>query len=146
MHHICTSVHLDLISIRRQVNITNKIFNLLVFLFFSMMWSATVYAKSSPFLFIILHILIILSLGYLAIAQSRHIKQLGDMINHLCMDSPFNDPEREDQLMERGKHQCKPCSLLMLAARTTGYTFFERRTGDFSEGGMCRQILALLLG
>ena len=69
-----------------------------------MMWSATVYTKSSPFLVIILGILIILRLGYLAVAQSRHIKQLGDTINHLCMDSPFNDPEREDQLSESGEH------------------------------------------
>ena len=69
-----------------------------------MMWAVTVYAKSSPFLVLILGILVIFTLAYLAIAQTRHIKQLDDTINHLCMDSPFNDPEREDQLSESGNH------------------------------------------
>ena len=71
---------------------------------FSMMWADTIYSKTSPFLVIILGILVILTLGYISIAQTRHIEQLGQTINHLCMDSPFNDPEKSDQLSEKGEH------------------------------------------
>ena len=82
---------MDLISIQKQINITGKVINLLVFMIFSMMWAATIYSKTSPFLVIILGILVILTLGYISIAQTRHIEQLGE-----TMDSPFNDPEKSD--------------------------------------------------
>ena len=95
---------MELINIRKQINITGKVINLLVFMLFSMMWSATIYSKTSPFLVIILGTLVVLTLGYIFVAQTRHIKQLGDTITHLCMDSPFIDPEKEDQLSEHGKH------------------------------------------
>ena len=67
--HLC--LLLDLTSFIRQMNITTKLINLLVF----MVFSATVYAKTSPFLVILLGTSVILTLRYLAVAQSRHIKQ-----------------------------------------------------------------------
>ena len=69
-----------------------------------MMWSASLYSKTSPFLVIILGTLVILTLGYISIAQTRHIEQLGETISHLCMDSPFNELEKSDQLSENGEH------------------------------------------
>ena len=54
-----------------------------------MMWSASLYFKTSPFLVIILGTLVILTLGYISIAQTRHNEQLGETL-------PY-DPEKSDQ-------------------------------------------------
>ena len=69
-----------------------------------MMWSSTLIAKSSPFLVLTHGVLIIFTLAYISIAQTRHIEQLGETITHLCLDSPFNNPEEADRLSENGEH------------------------------------------
>ena len=87
-HPECLHAHLCFlmysVSIQRQIYISTKAINLLVFMVFSMMWGATIYSKTLPFPVIILGLLVILTLGYISVAQTRHIKQLGDMITHLC--------------------------------------------------------------
>ena len=64
-------------------------------------------AKSSPFLVLTLGVLIIFTLAYISIARTRHIEQLGAIratINHLCLVSPFNNPDEADRLSENGEH------------------------------------------
>ena len=86
------------------IHITGKMINLLIFLVLSMMWASSLYSKTYPFLVLILGVLVIFTLGYISIEQTRHIEQSGENISHLCLDSPFNNPAKADQLSENGEH------------------------------------------
>ena len=45
-----------------------------------------------------------ITLAWIAVAQSNHIEQLGKSITALCVNSPFNDPDESDRLSENGQH------------------------------------------
>ena len=69
-----------------------------------MMQSLTLIVTSSPVLVLTLGVLIIFTLAYISIAQTRHIEQLGETISNLCLDSPFNNPDEADRFSENGEH------------------------------------------
>ena len=92
-----------LIELRREIQIKLTLLNVIQLFVFVMMWTLN-YKTCSPYVSILLGILSIITLGWMAICQQRHIEKLGETIITLCMQSPFNDPEQEDCVSESGQH------------------------------------------
>ena len=107
VHPTCIFSHVDyllaLISLRREIQIKLILLNLLHLFVFLMVWSLN-YKTISPYVSTLLGILSIITLGWLAICQQRHIEKLGKTITALCMQSPFNNPDQEDRISENGQH------------------------------------------
>ena len=107
VHPQCFFSHVDyllaLIQLRREIQIKLILLNLLQLFVFVMVWSLN-YKTISPYVSTLLGILSIITLGWLAICQQRHIEKLGKTITALCMQSPFNNPDQEDRISENGQH------------------------------------------
>ena len=107
VHPQCIFSHVDylltLIQLRREIQIKLTLLNILQLFVFLMMWSLN-YKTISPYVSTLLGILSIITLGWLAICQQRHIEKLGKTITALCMQSPFNNPDQEDRVSENGQH------------------------------------------
>ena len=107
IHPQCTFSHVDyllaLIQLRREIQIKLTLLNILQLFVFMIMCTLN-YKTCSPYVSILLGILSIITLGWLAICQQRHIEKLGKTITALCMQSPFNNPDQEDRVSENGQH------------------------------------------
>ena len=68
------------------------------------MWGSLSYKSCTPYVTIVLGILSMITLGWIAICQQKHIQKLGETIPHLCTDSPFNDEDQADRVSESGQH------------------------------------------
>ena len=105
VHPTCIFSHVDyllaLIQLRKETQIKLILINLLQLFSCVMVWSLN-YRTISPYVSTVLGILSIVTLGWLALCQQRHIEKLGKSITTLCMQSPFNNPDKEDRISENG--------------------------------------------
>ena len=108
IHPQCLHSHFEylmsLITLRREINIRLNLINFLQLLIFGMMWGSLSYKSCTPYVTIVLGILSMITLGWIAVCQQKHIQKLGDTITHLCTDSPFNDEDQADRVSESGQH------------------------------------------
>ena len=107
--HAHISYLMNLINLRREINIKVKLLNFLICVMFSMIWSSLTYSNCASYLTVILGLLTMVTLAWIAVAQSNHIEQLGKSITALCVNSPFNDPDQSDRLSENGQHWNQVC-------------------------------------
>ena len=102
--HAHLSYLMNLIDLRREINVKTKLLNFLICLVFTMIWSSLSYTNTAPYLTVVLGLLTMITLAWIAVEQSNHIEQLGKSITALCVTSPFNDPDESDRLSENGQH------------------------------------------
>ena len=67
-------------------------------------WSSLSHSNSAPYLTIISGLLTMITLAWIAVAQSNHIEQLGKKPTALFVNSIFNDPDQLDRLSEDDQH------------------------------------------
>ena len=108
LHHpTCIFSHIEymlaLIQLRKETQIKLILINFLQLFSCVMVWSLN-YRTASPYVSTVLGILSIVTLGWLALCQQKHIEKLGKIIVTLCMQSAFNNPDEDDRISLNGQH------------------------------------------
>ena len=87
--HAHLSYLMNLIDLRREINVKIKLLNFLIFLVFTMIWSSLSNTNSAPYLTVVLGLLTMITLAWIAVAQSNHIEQLGKVLLRCVLHHPL---------------------------------------------------------